>query len=271
MAMDIHIQGKFQDVRFHHDRTEIPDAGEFERHCHPNFELLLLLQGRGKFVVEGAEYPLQEGMVMLLRPYEYHYVQPERDCPYERVVVGFRAESPLGAARELGILRRADGEMGLCFLPEKTPKGILEALCSLDVCPQLEADGGEDMTRAVLTQVLLLLGLSSPVGDAEEDPLTAKVMAYLSEHLQQELHLEELARQFFVSKFHLCRAFRKHAGVTVLDYLTQKRVATAQSLLRQGVGAAEAARQTGFSDYSTFYRAYRKYTGKSPTWERRKT
>ena len=53
--MDFKQKRKCGGISFHHQRTETPDAGEFEKHCHSNYELLLLLQGQGKFVVEGAQ------------------------------------------------------------------------------------------------------------------------------------------------------------------------------------------------------------------------
>lgn len=267
--MDFKQGGKTGGISFHHHRTERPDAGEFDRHCHPKYELLYLIQGRGKFVVEGAEYPLREGMTVLLRPYEYHAVQPDADCPYERIVVNFSAQSIEEAVCSLPIMQKTDGSAGVCFFPDGLRSGVAEALRALDAALQLGEDTAGVMIPAVLHQVLPLLHLSVPAASAEADPLMERVMSYLTEHLTEKLSLEELAGRFFISKYHLCRAFRRHAGVTVLEYLTAKRVAMAQTLLAQGVPATETARQTGFTEYSTFYRAYRKQTGKSPARKRR--
>lgn len=267
--MDFKQGKKTGGISFHHQRTEKPDAGEFDRHCHPRYELLYLLRGRGKFVVESVEYPLREGMAVLLRPYEYHYVQPDADCIYERIVVNFTPESIDEAVRALPLMQKNDGSAGVCFFPDGMHYGAAEPLRSLDAAMQLDEKTAALLLSAVLHQVLPLLHLSVPAASAEADPLMERVMSYLTEHLAEELSLEELANRFFLSKYHLCRTFRKHAGVTVLDYLTAKRVAMAQTLLAQGVSAAEAARQTGFAEYSTFYRAYRKHTGKSPARQRK--
>lgn len=265
--MDFNRKCKVKGIQFHHQRTEKPNADEFERHCHPKYELLYLVQGRGKFVVESAEYPLREGMAVLLRPYEYHYVQPDGECAYERIVVSFSQDRVAEALQTLPLLQKSGD--GACFLPDGMQFGVAEALRTLDAALLLEKEPAEVLLQAVLQQVLTLLHLSSPVASVEEDPLIERVMSYLTEHLVENLSLEELATRFFISKYHLCRAFRRHAGVTVLDYLTAKRVAMAQALLLQGVPAAEAARQTGFSEYSTFYRAYRKHTGKAPLRQRK--
>ena len=52
--------------------------------------------------------------------------------------------------------------------------------------------------------------------------------------------------------------------MSVMQYVAYNRVLYARQLLAQGMGAAEAAREVGFSDYSSFYRSYRKVTGRSP-------
>lgn len=49
--------------------------------------------------------------------------------------------------------------------------------------------------------------------------------------------------------------------MSVMQYIAYNRVLYARQLLAQGMGAAEAAREVGFSDYSSFYRSYRKVTG----------
>lgn len=267
--MDFGKTKKLGTVSFAHRRTEKPNADRFERHCHPGYEVLYIVDGRGKFVVEGVEYPLRAGMIMLLRPHEYHFVQPDPAFPYERICINFRADDPLVDPDGILSLQTHYGA-GLCFLPDAMAVGVGEQLLGMDLCRVLEEKEAKALFCAGLTQLLLTLSVSASVDEQVENKLTAGVMAYLTEHLSEQLHLEELARIFFVSKYHLCRVFRSHAGVTVLEYLTAKRVARSQTLISQGCSAAEAARQTGFSEYSTFYRAYRRITGKAPTRKRKR-
>lgn len=263
--MDGNYSEKLVGVSFHCQRTEAPDASVFEQHCHTAYELLYLKQGKGKFVVESTEYPLFPGMLLLIRPYEYHYVCPDGAEPYDRIVISFKEDYPCAAVGSLPLLHRQPGEAGLCFAGGKAAQ-VLEHLL---LCGNLSNEQKAVMTRASVEQALLLLSMEEPVA-AEANPLMERVMQHLTEHLTEHLSLDALAGEFFLSKGHLCRAFRRHAGVTLLDYITAKRVAYARSLLRQGVAAADCARQAGFGEYSTFYRAYCKHTGHSPVDERKK-
>lgn len=50
-----------------------------------------------------------------------------------------------------------------------------------------------------------------------------------------------------------------------MDYLIYKRVIMARQLILNGHTASDAAAQSGFGDYSTFYRAYKKLMHHAPS------
>lgn len=260
----------------HHVATETPDALEFERHTHQMFELIYVVKGRGRYVVEGAEYPLLPGTVLLLRPYEYHYVCPEKNLPYERYVIHFDEEIAFESDSTLACFRDDRFGAGVYFPGESVDGAVLRAFESLDAIERFAEDethllpSGTVMVRTVVTQILLLLGAARP-----EEPVAPRkdllfgVIGYINGHLNENLTLDELSKRFFVSKYHLCRAFRQHTGTTFLSYLTTKRIAAAQQMIKEGIPVTEIAYRVGFRDYSSFYRAFRKQTGSSPAWERR--
>ena len=92
----------------------------------------------------------------------------------------------------------------------------------------------------------------------------SRVVRYLNVHLTEDISLDALAKSFYVSKFHLCRAFKEHNGVSVLQYITEKRVMYARRLVERGETAVSAAAKAGFGDYSSFYRAHRRICGSAP-------
>jgi len=73
-----------------------------------------------------------------------------------------------------------------------------------------------------------------------------------------------LAHRFFVSKYYLCRAFKRQSGSSIHNYINLKRVLYAKRLIESGETASHAAYMVGFGDYSAFYRAYMKHIGSSP-------
>jgi AraC family transcriptional regulator len=97
-----------------------------------------------------------------------------------------------------------------------------------------------------------------------------RVLAYIEEHLNETITLEELARVAEISPNYLIALFRQSMGVTPHKYLVQKRVERALALLRQKDSTLlEIAQQCGFQDQSQFTTIFRRYAGVTPGQFRR--
>jgi len=153
-----------------------------------------------------------------------------------------------------------DGGIRIGRLSE-TLYACVEGLHSLD---RMAPSAREPLMRVMTAE--FAAAVTPPAdGDERSLPLGRRVMRYIDAHPAQSLSLDELARRFFVSKFYLCRSFRAYAGESLHSYRTRRRVEVACRLMAEGDTAASAAWKTGFSDYSTFYRACRKLYGTAPT------
>ena len=258
-------------LSFCYTYTPVPDLRSFERHCHETYEIFYLCKGEGTYIVEDASYPLFPHMLLFIRPREYHCVRLREGCDYERCTINFDSD----------ILPSLDGD----YQPLHKSRSVLYDASEIDpLLPTLftrmieSGDGNLDMRRLLLGQILLMLRNPS-VSEAEktlekheerkEEPLGVRVLRYLNANLTAPLTLDTLSSHFFVSKFHLCRAFKERNGITVMDYLTRKRILLAKQWIAEGDSASNVAYRVGFADYSTFFRAYRKIMGCSPTENRK--
>ena len=275
-AKEQNMNGIISDERpitYGHTETSRADPNKFESHCHTEFELLYVLQGHGKYVVEGAEYPLRPNTMMLIRPHEHHYVCPDKDSVYERYVINFNPNDLPRAILELSILRSdPDTRHGVFFSEDVISPLIEQEFVNADEIYNLvqehkkSAESQKTVVISLLSRVLLLLSLSSPSDEIHyEENVITRITEYLDSHTTEPLSLDKLSQQFFISKYYLCHAFRHQNGISILAYLTAKRIVLAQQLLKDGKPAAEVAQLTGFQNYSSFYRAYLKQTGHSPT------
>lgn len=94
---------------------------------------------------------------------------------------------------------------------------------------------------------------------------------YLEEHYAERITLEKLSDQFFISKFHLSREYRKTFGATLLSDLTAKRISHAKSMLRFSDDTVETIAQTcGFQDAGYFIKVFRKSENMTPLEYRKK-
>ena len=88
--------------------------------------------------------------------------------------------------------------------------------------------------------------------------------------LEGELRLDELAREVGLSTSHFIRSFRESKGKTPYQFLLERRVQRAQTLMRDpGASLTEIARSSGFADQHHLARVFRNITGITPTTYRR--
>jgi AraC-like DNA-binding protein len=97
-----------------------------------------------------------------------------------------------------------------------------------------------------------------------DDERVTKLLEYIHKNLEQKITLEKLSQQFNINKFHLCRIFKKGTGFTVNEYLTNKRIIRIKDYLLKGLPVIESCYRVGFSDYSNFYRIFKRATGITP-------
>ena len=70
--------------------------------------------------------------------------------------------------------------------------------------------------------------------------------------------------EFFVSRYHLCREFKRVTGHTIISYVNNKRLSLVKQLYKQGESINKICVDAGFSSYSSFYKAYLKEYGVIP-------
>lgn len=93
-----------------------------------------------------------------------------------------------------------------------------------------------------------------------------KTVHYLKENLSEEIYLEEVADKAGMSKFHFCRTFKDHVGMTPMQFLTLNRIERAKMLMRKGgTSITTVGYKVGFNDIGEFNRQFKKVTGQTPS------
>ncbi len=103
-----------------------------------------------------------------------------------------------------------------------------------------------------------------------EERLVEQAKDYISQHLQENLHLSDVARCFFLHPNYFSSIFKAQTGVTFRDYLRIIRINKAKELMADNNQKLSAiATKVGYQDASHFNRAFKEVTGYSPSQYRR--
>jgi AraC-like DNA-binding protein/quercetin dioxygenase-like cupin family protein len=250
---------------FSYTRDDLAPECLTESHCHDLHEILYVSSGEGRYIVEGAEYEMHGDSLMITKPYKYHCVEVGPSTPYERYVIFFSKKSlPSELTEVLSYAEREDEDC--MFLPSGAiPDGLRTSFERIRLAESLEGECRSLFLEALLSEILVLLAATQveKIIPAENE-LGARVIRYLNDNLENDMSLDHIAKRFFVSKYYLCRAFKKYNGISIHGYVTQKRILRAKALIEMGESASGAAYRVGFGDYSAFYRAYVKQIGAPP-------
>jgi AraC family transcriptional regulator len=103
-----------------------------------------------------------------------------------------------------------------------------------------------------------------------DDGRLRRVLAYVEEHLAEDITVADLANVACLSIFHFTRAFAGAMGVPPHRYVSQRRLESAKAMLATGrASLSEIALESRFSSQSSFTRAFRRATGMTPAEYRR--
>ena len=171
------------------------------------------------------------------------------------------------------IFRQSDGTAVNYVTPDEKLRG--EILTAAEKCAAIlyespPDDHTKDLTLFALT--FELLGLlaaayekqSSRPDQSSVPPAVSKTLRFINENYTDELVLDTLAENAGCSVTYLAKVFRRHTGKTIHGYLTERRIAAAEWLLRDGATVTEACYGAGFGSCSGFIRLFRRYVGTTP-------
>lgn len=251
-----------------------PPRFEFFWHYHPEYELTLIVKGRGRRMVGDSHENFDTGDLVLLGPglpHTWVSTGPQKGDA-EAVVIQFAADfierfTDLNELSGLGKLLR-QASQGLAFHGKKSA-AVMAAI------QQLPAQKGVDKITGLL-QILHELGklkpqpLASPMyqplkGQENENRLN-KVCQYVQKHYADKLTIHKAAALIHLSPGAFCKFFKRITGQTFSDYVNDIRLASVcQQLLATDKPVAEIAYHNGFETLTYFNRVFMKKKGLRPS------
>ena len=257
-----------QDFQLSHNRD--PYFRTMEFHAHDFLELYYFLDGSVTHYIEDQVYDLCPGDLLIIPAGKMHRpVIANEHAAYERMVLWITPQYLQSIDSPAGDLQKnlqKVGEHGYC-VPFRGDETVFVTALLKKLLYMQNNDTDPKFCAGAVELYLWTIFRSYGVIDTthrNETQVIPQVIRYITEHFSEPLTLEDVAAEFFVSKSYLNRHFKAYTNSTVYAYIMALRLTHARRMLREGTPAVEAGRECGFSDYSTFYKAFKTQTGLSP-------
>ena len=261
-----------EDFRLFHLRDTEMESVDW--HYHTFHKIIFFLSGQAAYDIEGQRYALEPGDVLLVGRGDIHRPEVESGVPYERVIVYIspaflRAQSRPDCDLE-ACFAMARQEFRFVLRPAARRSRLPPILTAFEQSLIAGGFGQTLLSQSLFLQLLIEVSRGvlehdlSYVTNAAYDEKTVAMLQYLNANLTEPISIDDLAARFYISKYYMMRRFRQETGYTIHSYLVGKRLLLARELIAGGMAITEACYQSGFQDYSTFSRAYKKQFGHTP-------
>lgn len=243
-------------------------------HCHPNYELQLFEKGSFDFFLGNVSHHIEAPALMLISPNENHsFYSDSADASRICIEFSVKKKGEGKAFAEYNSLLRNMGKYKIT----RTAFSNTPSLRKID--PSLPIYEREALTKNEVSNALIEVfgilreaektenkSVNEKMRDNKRNELLADVLKYVEAHFSESITLDKVAAFHYVSPRQIERILRKELDENFLHLVNRCRI---ENIVREMLGGNEdyiaLSSENGFSDYSTFWRNFKKITGQSPS------
>ncbi|MCC0635642.1 MULTISPECIES: AraC family transcriptional regulator [unclassified Clostridioides] len=249
---------------------------EFEYHNHDFNKIIIFIDGNVTYFVEGIPYKLKPWDILFISSNEIHKPVIDSNVFYERIAIWISPEFMKKNSDNTSDLEKCfktatENKCNLLRLKIHDIESLKLFIEQINISESSNEFGNEILRNTLFIQLMIFLNRIflkneniESVEDVFYDETIKKILNYINLNIENKLSIDCIASEFFISKYYLMRRFKSHTGTSIHNYIIQKRLILAKSLITNGHLMSEVCSKCGFNDYSSFVRAFKKYYGVSP-------
>lgn len=246
-----------------------------EMHIHDTYEIYYSISGGKQFLIDNKFYSIAPGDVFVINQYESHYLTQIEECVHERIVISVYPEFVHNLSLNKTDLNKCflEREAGFSHKVSLTKEQQREFLYLVNKIGNANEYAHEILETAAFLELLVLLNkayakpyesIQEENGQLRYNPQVDEILSYINRNIVNPIRIEDLAENFHMSDSYICRIFKAATGTTVNKYITARRISIAKAFLSEGKSVQDTFEESGFSDYSSFFKAFTKTVGISP-------
>ncbi len=280
MAFDYDITyNDFNPTVFYVTKVKMLSEGVY--HDHDYTELAYILSGKGKYLVEGAEYDVEPGDLVICNPGVKHtHIVSNPKEPTIEFIAGFTDFQFKNMSPNSIELRN-----GGCIIHMSSELRQEVSMHCYAMIAEKERNqiGRYFMFKTHLMQMLLLV--MREISEIEKcdqkgcnfesynkNYAVNRIINYLNENYENKISLEQIAHNIYLSPVYISKIFKEETGESPINYLIKIRLEKAKDiLLNPDSGSIKSiATQVGYDDVYHFSKLFKKYYGVSPLYYKKR-
>lgn len=252
----------------------------FSGESHDFWELVYVDKGQITIEADGVVHDLQEGDIAFHKPNEFHRLWSNGIVAPNVLIISFISHSTAMAYFEEKRLKLSDQEKQFLGHFIREAKGAFNQDLGIiyDDALRLKTpvQGAEQLMYLHLQQLFIsLIRKGQPQVETPStlmltqhfnDPTVTQIVQYFQQHLAHSLSLDDLSKEFYLSKTYLKNHFKNETSYSIMNYFKRLRMEEAKKLIREGGDSfTQIAQNVGFDSIHYFSTSFKQYTGSTPS------
>ena len=239
-------------------------------HSHEVYELLYCRKGRGHIIFDNQDIPFQNGRFILILPENRHrFLFGQDESADLKILCLTAADSAIHLSSTLSNCLRNIKNTPAVFSDHEEDS---EFSALFDKIPDALGETEKKYLDIIWGRIGLILaihfknqGSSDMDSQGRHGNKVDRICSWIDDHLGEHLTLDMIASQFGMSRSLLTREFRKVTNISIIEYMTMRRLQTAGAILsKTEKSITEAALESGFSSIGNFYKKFKALYGVTP-------
>ena len=257
------------DAAYRRSRTATPVGP----HCHDAAELYFTLTPLPDVLLDNKVIEVPAGTLIIIPPFCVHQLYHEARAVYERYILSINSRwLEAAVCNDISICPelKSGSEPALITPDNDQSKELLQCFKELVDIKHRTTPGSLAVFFDCLSLIERISAKSTAV-PASGYPISSSqkrvndIIEYIHDHIYETLSVRELTGQFYLNPDYMSRLFKAHAHICISRYILLQKIATAQTLLSEGLTVAQVQEKLGFSSYAYFFKTFQKATGISPS------
>jgi len=237
-----------------------------EREIHTYHEMLYYIDGDATFLSDTFQEQLEPNCLLFIPKEQFHFFQLKSPNNFTRLKISFHDSEIVkqlfpADLTHIRIIKNINNRLSC----------LIERIRSV-----LEGQNEDKKSQILLYGAFIMLLAELAVENSElitpklrkNNHLISSCLQYIDANLAEDIRIEKIAHHLSISNSTLLSTFKNELGVSLHRYITEKRMILARKLIDNGCNPTKIFSDCGYHDYSSFYKAYIKMFGHSPSCDK---